>query len=125
MTPEQRKHLNRPLGYEIASLLIDSTLSFSKIKDKLPRENVNDNAVRRILEDYDGDPEIFTVPKTRGGKKHTLNTQSFSEQELRTIRERAAGRITDNRTEDNGDQAPQDTQPAPHTDVANMPSRFA
>jgi hypothetical protein len=125
MTTGKWDHLNRPLGYEIASLLINSALSFSEIKRRLPYENVRDSEVNRILSGQAPGPEIFTVPKTRGGVKHTLNTQLFSDEELERIRNRAQARIHDNQSETEQVESSRDRQPPPHIDAPNMTSRFS
>lgn len=125
MTTGKWNHLNRPLGYEIASLLIDSALSFSEIKRRLPYEDVRDSEVDRIINRQAAGPEIFTVPKTRGGVKHTLNTQLFSDEELERIRIRAEARINDNRPKKEQSEPSRHSQPSPHIDAPNMKSRFS
>jgi len=124
MTTGKFDHLNRPLGYEIARLLIGKALSFSEIKRRLPYNDVADSEVNRILNGEASGLEIFTNPKTRGGVKHTLNTQLFSDEELDIIRHRAQARITDNQPETDQSESSRDSQPAPHIDARNVPSRF-
>jgi hypothetical protein len=81
--------------------------------------------VDRILNGQASGPETFIVPKTRGGVKHTLNTQLFSDEELEQIRNRAQARINDNQPEKEQDVSSRNNQPAPHMDVENMKSRFS
>lgn len=125
MTNEKWDHLNRPLGYEVARLLIDSKLSFSDIKRDLPYDDVNDNELNRVLSGEGTEVEIFTIPKTRGGVKYTLNLQLFSKEELEMIRTRARARISDNLPEKDLHHSPKAEDTAPHLDVANMKSRFS
>lgn len=125
MTTGKWGHLNRPLGYEIASLLIGSAQSFSEIKRHLPYDDVRDSEVNRILNGQASGPEIFIVPKTRGGVKHTLNTQLFSDEELELIRNRAEARINDNQPKKDPGDPSRNSQPAPHIDAPNMKSRFS
>lgn len=125
MTISKWEHLNRPLGYETASLLIESTLSFSEIKSRLPYEDARDGKVNRILNGQATETEVFTIPKTRGSKKYTLNRSLFSDEELERIRNRAQARITDNQPEKDQVEPSQSSQPAPHIDAPNMKSRFS
>ncbi|WP_254840153.1 hypothetical protein [Natronomonas marina] len=124
MTDEKWNHLNRPLGYEIATLLMDAELSFSEIKDNLPYNDVADNELNRILKEEETEADIFTVPKTRGRKKHTLNLQLFSEEDLEKIRARARARIIDNLFEKGPSNPSKDETVESHTDGPNMESRF-
>ena len=127
MTDEKWDHLNRPLGYEIAHILRDSKLSFAGIKRELPYEDVNDNEIARIL-DPDGTQcptDVFTIPKTRGRTKYTLNRALFSEDDLERIRNRAEARIRDNLANDDRDDVMDaDSNPIDHLDAQNMGSRF-
>jgi hypothetical protein len=118
------EHLNRPLGYEIATLLIESALSFEQIKRALPYENPKDGAVNRILNEQPSGHDLFTNPKTRDGRKHTLNTEVFSDEELAHIRDRSAARISDTQPTEETAEHSQSSQPAPHVNAANMKSRF-
>ncbi|GGI95260.1 hypothetical protein GCM10008995_01790 [Halobellus salinus] len=118
------KHLNRPLGYEIASLLIDSKLSFPEIKRRLPYDDVNDNEVNRILTEYETDAELFTLSKVNGDIKHTFNSQVFSDEELATIHDRAEERINDTLPDKDRSDTSQTNQAGRHMNLPHMESQF-
>lgn len=124
MTTDKIEHLNRPHGYEIASLLINSKLSFSEIKRKLPYDDVNDNEVNRILTGYETDSELFTLSKVKGDEKHTLNSQVFSDEELETIQDRAEARINDTLPDKDRSDISETNQAGRHMNLANMESEF-
>lgn len=78
--------LDRPYGYEIAKLLNDSEKSFSEIKSGVNADW--DAEIQRILTDGEN-KGIIEVPPTRGGKKYTLNTELFTENQLEEIESKA------------------------------------
>jgi len=87
--------LRRTLGYEIATVLMDSELRFSEIKAELSEEipNIHDNEIWRILR-KGMELNIIEIPPTRKGTKYSLNQDLFSSAELMEIRRRAKARIT-------------------------------
>ena len=124
MITDKIEHLNRPLGYEIASLLIDSKLSFPEIQRRLPYDDVNDNEVNRILTEYETDSELFTLSKVNGDVKHTFNSQVFSDEELATIHDRAEERINDTLPDKDRSDTSQTNQAGRHMNMAHMESQF-
>jgi hypothetical protein len=117
-------HLNRPLGYEIAAILTERSLTRTQLKEELPYSNPHNQQIRRILLEGPGE-KIFKIPLSRKGTKFTLNTQLFSEDEIDRIKKRAIARI-----EDSGDTVT--TEPlekqdhvSQHMDGANVRSKFS
>ena len=116
-------HLNRPLGYEVAKLLIHQDYPRHSIKRELPY-NVHDEELNRILDlrNEECDINVFERVPTLGGPKWTLNDDLFSDEELESIEDKAIARILDNTslTEDDLGRSPNNT----HADVSNRPSIF-
>lgn len=124
LSDEVIAHLNRPLGYEVAKLLIHQDSPRHSIKRELPY-NVHDEELNRILDlgNEECDMNVFERVPTLGGPKWTLNDDLFSDEELELIKDRATARILDNTslTEDNLGRSPDST----HADLARMPSMYS
>lgn len=102
--------LNRTQGYEVASVLIDETLSFSEIKRRVSERfgGCHNQEINRILK-VGLRNNIFLIPPTRGRKKYTLNEELFSESDLELIQKRAYARSSDDQS---------------HVNVAYQPSMW-
>jgi 2-phospho-L-lactate guanylyltransferase (CobY/MobA/RfbA family) len=131
MSSAKWSHLNRPLGYEIARLLIDAELSFSEIKEALLYTDINDNEINRILDRQVDGEDVFLIPKTRGGTKYTLNREMFSEDDVAKIHNRAQARLADNLEQNNRTGTEEEINidekeenPTKHIDAKNMESKF-
>jgi len=131
MSSAKWSHLNRPLGYEIARLLIGAELSFSEIKQTLLYTDVNDNEINRILTGKVNGEDVFIIPMTRGGTKYTLNREMFSEDDIAKIHNRAQARLADNLGENHRTEPEEENRtegkeenPTKHIDAENMESKF-
>lgn len=118
------EHLNRPLGHEIAKILMDEPQSYTSIKNKLPYSGVSDREISRILDlsNKECNVKFFQRVKSYGGPKYTLNTDLFTDEELEEIDDKAKARVKDNTdlTDADFDSPPAST----HCDNSNMPSRW-
>lgn len=86
--------LKRPLGYEIALLLLANPKTRREIAEKLPYSNVRQTEYERILESGYRNG-IFKIKGTRGADEYYFAEDIFTDDELRKLNERALLRIVD------------------------------
>lgn len=84
--------LNRALGYEIATLLMNRPMSRSEIQSLLPYEQIYDTQIERII-DACYEEGIFNVAAERGPDKFELNHSKLSQIGLRVINVKAISRM--------------------------------
>jgi len=116
--------IHRKLGYEIASILKDRTLSQAELKQIIPYQDIHYQQIDRILTDR-SDLDVFQIPPTKRGTKYTLNTQLFSEQELKRIEHRAVARIFDSKEHPTEETTVKPPDVHEHINAANFRSRFS
>lgn len=89
---DQAGVLNRTLGYEIATLLMNRPMDRSEIQSLLPYENIHDTQVERII-DACYEKGIFEVTAERGPDKFELDRSQFNQMGLRVINIKAVTRM--------------------------------
>ena len=93
----QREKLEKPFGYELATLVMDQSMTRSEIRSQMPYDNFNHTQLQRIIDEmYEVD--LLEVVGGRGPNKFRFNTSELSYikyetiSEKKKIREKAATR---------------------------------
>lgn len=76
------EYLKKPFGYEVACLLLGETMTKAKLKEQLPHSDVNDRALRMVLNNEYGclDEDVFLKhPVTARTSKYTFNSDLFED----------------------------------------------
>lgn len=89
---DQAGVLNRALGYEIATLLMNRPMSRAEIQSLLPYEQIHDTQIERII-DACYEEGIFDVTAERGPDKFELDYSQFNQMGLRAINIKAVTRM--------------------------------